>query len=343
MSKEHKITLENYNYEGKGPQINSPNSIKALQSIGLEEKDLKKLTQEEYVALNPECKKLSEDLLNERYDNYIQRHLELINKAKEKRNELISENKENSAKKQESKIYHCDFHSSSTSNFYIPKGKINPNCEICNEYSKKYEKLKERMKINIQLEIDNELTKMEKMQKQKNIHNKLREQEEKTKYNKLKDFQDRKEREILYENERKKRQEDLKLSIEKRRKEKEDKEKFMMNEKMKRRKELELEREMYNKEKDRKGQEVKRQMESLNEKQMQKLLNKQKMLEDRDEKRKMRLEEYKKNNAKTLNETYALKKDKVNKTLCDFDYQRQEKNRRYFDNQKKKTRKKGKI
>ena len=225
MSKEAKITLENYNYEGKGPQINSPFSIKALQYLGLEEKELKKLTQYEYVTLNPECKKLSEDLLNERYNNYVQRHLELINKAKEKRKELISENKlENSEKKQENKIYHCDFHSTSSSNFLIPKGKINPNCEICNEYSKKYEKLKERMKINIQLEIDNELTKMEKMQKQKNIHNKLRDQEEKVKYNKLKDFQDRREKEMLNENERKKRQEDLKLSIEKKRKDKEDKE-----------------------------------------------------------------------------------------------------------------------
>lgn len=55
----------------------------------------------------------------------------------------------------------------------------------------------------------------------------------------------------------------------------------------------------------------------------------------------MKLEEYKKNNAKILNETYALKKDKVNKTLCDFDYQRQERNRRYFDNQKK-SKKEGK-
>ena len=47
-----------------------------------------------------------------------------------------------------------------------------------------------------------------------------------------------------------------------------------MNEKMKRKKELDLEREMYIKEKDRKGQEVKRQMETLNEKQMQRLLDK---------------------------------------------------------------------
>lgn len=43
---------------------------------------------------------------------------------------------------------------------------------------------------------------------------------------------------------------------------------------------------MYIKEKDRKGEEVKRQMESLNEKQMQRLLDKQRMLEDRDEKEK---------------------------------------------------------
>ena len=44
---------------------------------------------------------------------------------------------------------------------------------------------------------------------------------------------------------------------------------------------LDLEREMYIKEKDRKGEEVKRQMESLNEKQMQRLLDKQRFNKDK--------------------------------------------------------------
>ena len=61
---------------------------------------------------------------------------------------------------------------------------------------------------------------------------------------------------------------------------------------------------------------------------MKRLLDKQKMLEYRDKKRKMKLEEYKKNNEKILNENYTLKKYKVNKKLCEYNYQRQEKNRK---------------
>ena len=42
MSNEEKVTLENFNYENKGPQLNSPHSLKAIQSLGIEEKQLKK-------------------------------------------------------------------------------------------------------------------------------------------------------------------------------------------------------------------------------------------------------------------------------------------------------------
>ena len=84
-------------------------------------------------------------------------------------------------------------------------------------------------------------------------------------------------------------------------------------------------------------------MESLNEQQMIKLKNKQKQLEQKDEERKMKIELYKKNNSKTLNETYALKKDKVNKTLTSFEMKREEKNKKYFDIQRKKEERKQKY
>ena len=91
MSKEGKVTLENYNYETNNPHLNSPISIRALNSLGIEEKELKKLSQKEYISINPEFKLISEDLQNERYENYLKKYEELINKAKEKRKELISE------------------------------------------------------------------------------------------------------------------------------------------------------------------------------------------------------------------------------------------------------------
>ena len=55
-----------------------------------------------------------------------------------------------------------------------------------------------------------------------------------------------------------------------------------------------------------------------------KLRNKQKEIELRDKKRKIQLELFKKNNSKSLNEAYALKKDRVNRTLNDYDIKREE-------------------
>ena len=159
MSKEEKITLENYNYNLKDKNLNSPLSIKALQLLGIEEKELKILSFNEYINLNRDCREISSELQKERYDNYFHKHEDLISKAKAKRKQLIAEaeKEENTDKISENKIYHCELHRTSfSSNFYGQKGNPNPNCEKCNEYSKKYEKLKERVKLNIQLEIDHE-------------------------------------------------------------------------------------------------------------------------------------------------------------------------------------------
>ena len=347
MSKEGKVTLENYNYESNNPHLNSPISIRALNSLGIEEKELKKLSQKEYISNNPEFKLISEDLKNERYQNYLKKYEELINKAKEKRKELISEmekeKKTEADKKSDIKIYHCELHNSESQNLIFTRGKSNPHCEICVDYEKKYEKMKERLKINIQLEIDNELLKLEKMRKQNNKHRKLENQEEKVKFNKIKDFENKREKEAQNENDRKKRQEDLRISIEKKRKEKEEKDKIILDERIKRQKEYDLEKEMNIKEKEKKSEEVRKNMESLNEEQMAKLLSKQKALEERDQKRKIKLEQLKINNSRNLYETYALKKDKVDQLLTDYDFQREEKNKRYFSNQKRKEERKAKY
>ena len=203
MSKEEKITLENYDYNNiKSPHLNSPFSLKALETLGIEEKELKTLSLEQFVSSNPNSKDISSDLQKERYENYVQKHEELINKAKEQRKQLISDKEiEDMDKKTDSKIYHCDLHKNSIT--LAPKGKINPNCVICNEYAKKYEKLKERMKLSIQLEIDHEYDKKEKRQKQMNKIQRFENQEEKVKNTKLKDFQFKKEKEKQCENERK--------------------------------------------------------------------------------------------------------------------------------------------
>ena len=255
MSKESSINLENYNYNSKGPNLNSPFSKKALESLGIEEKELKTLSLDEYIKLNRDCKEISDELKKERYDNYLLKHRELINKAKEKRKELKSENEIqlNTEGNTENKIYHCELHKNPLSSNTFPKIKSNPKCEICNEYSKKYEKLKERMKISIQLEIDHEYDKKEKRKKQIDKHKKFENMEDKYKNNKIKELQNKKEKELLLQNEGKRKQEELRISMESKRREKE--------------------------EKDKKGQKVKRNMEMLTEEKMLKLRNKQKEIE----------------------------------------------------------------
>ena len=170
MSEEKKITLENFDYNNKGRHINSPFSKKALEFLGIEEKELLFLTLEEYISLNKDCKDISPELQKERYNNYFKKHQELINNAKEKRKEFIENNEITTEKKSDFKIYHCKFHKHCCC--FKPKGKRDPNCEICKEYESKYEKLKERMKNNIQLEIDHEYAKKEKMERQMIKHNK---------------------------------------------------------------------------------------------------------------------------------------------------------------------------
>ena len=180
MSKDKKINLENYDYNNKGLHLNSPFSKKALEFLGIEEKELLTLNLEEYINLNKDCKELPSELQKERYNNYFKKHLELIDKAKEKRKELISDDEIVIDKKTEDKIYHCELHQNSGSNnFYCLKAKTNPNCEICKEYELKYEKLKERMKLSIQLEIDHEYEKKDKMKKQIRKHQKIQDIQEK--------------------------------------------------------------------------------------------------------------------------------------------------------------------
>ena len=189
MSKENKITLETYDYNNKGPHLNSPYSKKTLELLGIKEKELLTLTLEEYINLNKDCKEIPPELQKERYNNYFKKHDELINKAKEKRKELISDEEIVIGKNPQYKIYHCELHKNNT--FYYPKAKKDPNCEICRECEAKFEKLKERMKLSIQLEIDEEYEKKNKMKKQMKKHKKFD------------DFQDKKEIDIKMSLERK--------------------------------------------------------------------------------------------------------------------------------------------
>ena len=297
MSKTEKINLENFEGKRKGIHINSPFSIKSLQSLGIEEKDLIILSFNDFINSNPDLKEVSTEIQKERYEYYLQKHKRLITEAKEKRSQLIEDNEnETNLENTEKSMYHCEL--DETTNFYNPKGKSNPQCEKCNEYIHKYEKLKERMKLNIQLEIDGEYDKKEKMKKQIAKHKKIEEAEEMIKKNKIKDI-------------------------------------YNINKKY-------LFKNTKGLEKPTNFKEVKSLFDSINEEYLEKMQLKQKELQLKDEKRMLQLEIYKKNNARNLAESYALKKEKVNKTLNDNDLKREEKYKIYYEAQKMKEEKREK-
>ena len=96
MSTENKkVTLENCEFTSKGKRLNSPNSLNALQLIGVSIDDLNKISLERYIRRHPECRNLPKELIQERYDHFEKTRIDLIKEAQEKRKLLIESNKNN--------------------------------------------------------------------------------------------------------------------------------------------------------------------------------------------------------------------------------------------------------
>ena len=102
-NEKEKISLENLNYQSKTQRLNSPYSIKACKLQGVKEEDLYKLTLEEYIKLNPDSKDLPKNLKEDRYSNYEDNRLKLIESLKEIRNKLIEDSEKNQKKKNKKK------------------------------------------------------------------------------------------------------------------------------------------------------------------------------------------------------------------------------------------------
>ena len=98
-----KISLENFNYESKTQRLNSPFSIRACGLQGVTEDDLYQISLEDYIKLFPESKNLPKDLQQERYDNYEENRIKLIDLLKETRNNLIEEFEKKQEKEKEEK------------------------------------------------------------------------------------------------------------------------------------------------------------------------------------------------------------------------------------------------
>ena len=152
-NEKEKISLENFNFESKTHRLNSPFSIKACKLKGVKEEDLYKLTLEEYVQLNPDSKNLPKDLVEERYSNYEDNRLKLIESLKEVRNKLLEKSgkkKQKKNKEKENQELNDEEEKDEDNNGLVIKNKENV---------KKYKKLKSDMELTIRVQIDREFEK----------------------------------------------------------------------------------------------------------------------------------------------------------------------------------------
>ena len=150
------INFENFNYESKTHRLTSPFSIKACLLKGVKEQDIHHIPLNEYIQTNPDSKNIPKELQQERYDNYEQNRLKLIESLKEVRNKLKVENKEKGKEKNEK-----EKEKEKEDNDEEEKNTVSINDKkfstIKNkENMRKYKKLKEDMVASIKVQIDRE-------------------------------------------------------------------------------------------------------------------------------------------------------------------------------------------
>ena len=254
MSEKIKISLVNCDFNKKKIRITSPYSLKACELIGVDAEDLQYIPKEDYILKNQEFHYLNKDFQEERYNHFNNRRLKLIEEAKNKRKELIENDKNivhsneeininnynyinnvnnnvnnNDNKDEGYSTFYSQNHlkkSSSTGMLNVKKtNRWRGASTAIKEERERLKKLKERQEINIKLQIDYECAKEE--TRRKNILKmKLNEEkEERKKIEKNKKLKEKLRKEEEKEKSRKKKEEEYNNKIEEKRKKEEKKEK----------------------------------------------------------------------------------------------------------------------
>ena len=89
-------SLENVSFANPKERINSPRSLEALGSMGIDVHKLYHISFDDFMYMHPELKNISKDLQEKRYNHYEAKRQSKIQKAKEKRRELIEGSVNNS-------------------------------------------------------------------------------------------------------------------------------------------------------------------------------------------------------------------------------------------------------
>ena len=89
------ISLENCDYKSKTNRITSPRSIEAIESLGVNKKDLYQISFQKFKSQNSDVQELPKELQKFRYDSLENFRNKTINEVKEKRQNIIEEEENN--------------------------------------------------------------------------------------------------------------------------------------------------------------------------------------------------------------------------------------------------------
>ena len=195
----NKITIEDIDYFSKKVRINSPRSIKAMNSLGINTHDLEFLTFKEYLEKNPQLVGESKRLQKLEYNHIQAIRKELINQVIESRKIIISENKNNRKRNASGKNRtSTSLENNINQNFYLTK-------DLSEKDLKAINRMKNINKANLSNRLELELKKELKNLVNKEIDKKTKERqfmlfknsEKKRKMENMKKMTDEEEKEKL--------------------------------------------------------------------------------------------------------------------------------------------------
>jgi hypothetical protein len=163
------ISLENCDYKSKTNRITSPRSIEAIESLGVNKKDLYQISFQKFKSQNSDVQELPKELQKFRYDSLENFRNKTINQVKEKRQNLIEEEENNNINNK------YNYNEKDNKN----KRKLDPKMEkLLEEQKATIQKIKNKQKYDIEQIIEAQLQKEIDL---KNTAEKEREKKEKEK------------------------------------------------------------------------------------------------------------------------------------------------------------------
>jgi hypothetical protein len=195
----NKITIEDIDYFSKRVRINSPRSIKAMNSLGINNHDLEFLTFKQYLEKNPQLVGETKRIQKLEYNHVQAIRKDLINQVIESRKMIISENKNIKTRNASSKNRtSTSLENNNNQNFYLTR-------DLSDKDLKAIKRMKNINKTNLSNRLELELKKELKNLVNKEIDKKAKERqfmifknlEKKRKMENMKKMADEEEKEKL--------------------------------------------------------------------------------------------------------------------------------------------------